>query len=45
MCICGERLSDSLECQTCGKKFTKSENGLKIIDGLDIDHPPITHDQ
>ena len=45
MCECGERLSENLICQTCGKEFTKSENGLKIIDGLDIDHPPITHDQ
>ena len=33
MCICGERLSGSLACQSCGKKFTKVEDGLKIIDG------------
>ena len=33
MCECGEKLSENLTCKTCGKKFTKSENGLKIIDG------------
>ena len=34
MCICGERLSDSLECQTCGKKYKKNQNGqiLQIYD-------------
>jgi len=33
VCICGERLPGSLECATCGKTFTKVENGLSIIDG------------
>jgi len=33
MCICGERLPDSLECPTCGKTFTKVEDGLRIING------------
>jgi UDP-2-acetamido-3-amino-2,3-dideoxy-glucuronate N-acetyltransferase len=32
MCICGERLPDSLECTACGKTFTKVEDGLRIID-------------
>jgi len=29
MCECGERLTDDLECLTCGKKYTKSDQGLK----------------
>lgn len=31
MCICGERLTDSLECLTCGKEYTQSEDGVKVI--------------
>lgn len=29
MCICGERLTDSLTCLTCGKSFTKTGNSLQ----------------
>ena len=31
MCVCGERLPDSLKCPACGKTFTKAENGLKAV--------------
>ena len=30
VCVCGERLSDGLECLSCSKKYKKSENGLEI---------------
>ena len=30
MCECGERLSDDLECQFCGKRFIKLQTGLKL---------------
>lgn len=33
VCMCGERLPDSLKCPTCGKTFNKVEYGLRIIDG------------
>jgi UDP-2-acetamido-3-amino-2,3-dideoxy-glucuronate N-acetyltransferase len=29
-CECGERLTDDLECLTCGKQYEKSSNGLVI---------------
>ncbi|MFP4087284.1 MAG: Gfo/Idh/MocA family oxidoreductase [Desulfobacteraceae bacterium] len=29
MCQCGERLPDDLECLTCGKVYTETEEGLK----------------
>ncbi len=29
MCRCGERLTDELDCLTCGKTYTKGEEGLK----------------
>ena len=32
MCICGERLPDSLKCTSCGKKFNEVEGVLRIID-------------
>jgi UDP-2-acetamido-3-amino-2,3-dideoxy-glucuronate N-acetyltransferase len=28
MCVCGERLSDDLECMVCGKAFSKGPEGL-----------------
>ena len=31
MCECGERLTDDLDCLTCGKAYEKSETGLKEI--------------
>jgi len=30
MCQCGERLTDDLDCLTCGKTYAKTENGLKL---------------
>ena len=30
MCQCGERLTDDLDCLTCGKIYAKTENGLKL---------------
>jgi len=30
MCECGERLSDDLKCQFCGKQFIKVQAGLKL---------------
>ncbi len=30
-CDCGERLSDDLECLTCGKKFNKTSSGLVSV--------------
>ncbi len=30
-CECGERLPDDLECLACGKKYSKTESGLKLI--------------
>ena len=30
-CQCGERLTDLLECQSCGNKYEKSENGLESV--------------
>jgi len=29
-CDCGERLPDDLECITCGKKYKKNKNGIKL---------------
>jgi UDP-2-acetamido-3-amino-2,3-dideoxy-glucuronate N-acetyltransferase len=31
MCECGERLTDDLDCLTCGKNYEKSDTGLKEI--------------
>ena len=31
MCECGERLTDNLECLSCGKYYQKSEAGLEAI--------------
>lgn len=31
VCFCGERLTDNLDCQACGKKYQQTENGLKEI--------------
>ena len=33
MCVCGERLPDSLKCPACGKTFVRAEDGLKTIVG------------
>ncbi len=30
-CECGERLPNDLECLECGKKYEKSEDGLKLM--------------
>lgn len=30
-CECGERLPDDLECLACGKKYSKTEEGLKLL--------------
>jgi len=40
MCICGERLSENLTCQTCGKKYKKNQNGqiLQINDKSGSDY-------
>ncbi len=31
MCECGERLTDDLDCLTCGKKYQKTDSGLEEI--------------
>jgi UDP-2-acetamido-3-amino-2,3-dideoxy-glucuronate N-acetyltransferase len=31
MCECGERLTDDLDCLTCGKKYRKTDSGLAEI--------------
>jgi UDP-2-acetamido-3-amino-2,3-dideoxy-glucuronate N-acetyltransferase len=31
MCECGERLTDDLDCLTCGKKYRKTDSGLEEI--------------
>lgn len=31
MCGCGERLTDDLDCLTCGKKYQKTDSGLEEI--------------
>lgn len=31
VCVCGERLSDGLECLSCSKKYKNSEYGLEIV--------------
>jgi UDP-2-acetamido-3-amino-2,3-dideoxy-glucuronate N-acetyltransferase len=31
VCVCGERLSDDLECFSCSKKYKKSADGLEIV--------------
>lgn len=31
MCECGERLTDDLECLTCGKKYQKTDSGLEEV--------------
>ena len=31
MCECGERLTDNLECLSCGKYYQKTEAGLESI--------------
>ena len=31
MCVCGERLPDSLKCMACGKTFAKDKHGLELI--------------
>jgi UDP-2-acetamido-3-amino-2,3-dideoxy-glucuronate N-acetyltransferase len=31
MCVCGERLPDSLQCSACGTTFTKDNDGLSVI--------------
>ncbi|MBN1849638.1 MAG: Gfo/Idh/MocA family oxidoreductase [Deltaproteobacteria bacterium] len=31
-CECGERLTDKLECPSCGKKYQKTGDGLMVID-------------
>jgi len=32
VCMCGERLPDSLKCPSCGKRYIEGEEGLKLID-------------
>jgi len=32
MCACGERLTEDLDCLTCGKAYTREEQGLKELD-------------
>jgi UDP-2-acetamido-3-amino-2,3-dideoxy-glucuronate N-acetyltransferase len=31
-CICGERLTEDLECLSCGSRFKKQANGLVLLD-------------
>jgi UDP-2-acetamido-3-amino-2,3-dideoxy-glucuronate N-acetyltransferase len=31
MCECGERLTDDLDCLTCGKKYQKTDSGLEEV--------------
>ena len=33
MCECGERLTDDLDCLSCGKKYRRTESGLEDISG------------
>ncbi len=32
MCECGERLTDDIECLTCGKKYQKTDSGLEEVE-------------
>jgi UDP-2-acetamido-3-amino-2,3-dideoxy-glucuronate N-acetyltransferase len=32
MCVCGERLSDQLDCIACGKQFVKIDSGLELME-------------
>jgi UDP-2-acetamido-3-amino-2,3-dideoxy-glucuronate N-acetyltransferase len=32
MCECGERLTDDLDCLTCGKKYQKTDSGLEEVE-------------
>ena len=36
VCICGERLPDSLKCSSCGERYIEGKEGLKII--KDVEH-------
>ena len=31
MCICGERLSDDLECLVCGNTYERCSEGLSVL--------------
>jgi UDP-2-acetamido-3-amino-2,3-dideoxy-glucuronate N-acetyltransferase len=31
VCICGERLPDSLKCSSCGKRYIEGKEGLKVF--------------
>lgn len=35
VCICGERLPNSLKCPTCGKRYIEGEEGLKLIEDVE----------